>query len=258
MTAALVTLAFAMLLGVLLWLVSLRLRDVSIIDIAWGPAIAMMVDIAAWMAPWPGKRAFLALILVNAWGLRLAVHIGRRHRGEDRRYAAMRQKFGRNWWWWSFFQVFLLQVILIWLLPAPLQAAVRPGAPLGWLDIAGAVLAVGGMIFEAVADAQLARFQRDPASKGQVLDRGLWALSRHPNYFGETVLWWGFFLLGFAASGNGWLLLSPIVMTLLLLKVSGVSLMEEKMEERRPAYAAYKREVSAFVPWLRKPSPPPH
>jgi steroid 5-alpha reductase family enzyme len=253
MTAPLVTLAFALCCGALLWLVSLRLRDVSIIDIFWGPGVAAMVDIAAWMAPGAGSRAFLALILVNAWALRLALHIGLRHRGEDRRYAAMRQKFGRRWWWWSFFQVFLLQIILIWLLPAPLQAAIRSDAPLGPLDLLGGGLAVAGLLFEAVADAQLARFQNTPGNKGQVLDAGLWRLSRHPNYFGETVLWWGFFLIGFAAGANWWLLLSPVVMTLLLLKVSGISLMEDGVEERRPAYAAYKRRVSAFVPWFRKP-----
>ena len=247
-----VTLAFALCCSVLLWRVSLRLKDASIADIFWGPGIAAMVDIAALMAPGAGNRAFLGLVLVNAWALRLGLHIGLRHRGEDRRYAAMRQKFGRHWWWWSFFQVFLLQVILIWVLPAPLQAAVQPGEPLGWLDGIGASLAAGGLLFEAIADAQLARFRRDPGNRGQVLERGLWGLSRHPNYFGEAVLWWGFFLLGFSASANWWLLLSPLAMTLLLLKVSGVTLMEERMEERRPDYAAYQREVSAFIPWPRQ------
>jgi steroid 5-alpha reductase family enzyme len=250
MTEPLVTLGVALASGVLLWLLSLRLKDASIIDIFWGPGIAMMVDIAAWMAPQGHKRAILALVLVNAWALRLSLHIGLRHDGEDRRYAAMRQKFGPRWWWWSFFQVFLLQTILIWLLPAPLQAAVGPGPELGILDAIGLGLALAGLLFEAVADAQLARFRRDPSARGKVLDTGLWAFSRHPNYFGEAMLWWGFFLLGFAAAGNWWLLLSPLAVTLLLLKVSGVSLMEEKMEERRPAYAAYKRRVSAFVPWF--------
>jgi len=253
MTPALVTLGVALAAGVLLWLLSLRLKDVSIIDIFWGPGIAAMVDIAAWMAPLGHKRAFLALILVNAWALRLSLHIGLRHDGEDRRYAAMRQKFGRRWWWWSFFQVFLLQTILIWLLPAPLQAAVGPGPELGILDGVGLGLALAGLLFEAIADAQLARFRRDGAGTGKVLDTGLWAFSRHPNYFGECLLWWGFFLLGFAAAGNWWLLLSPLAVTLLLLKVSGVSLMEDGVEERRPAYADYKRRVSAFVPWFRKP-----
>jgi steroid 5-alpha reductase family enzyme len=252
MTAPLTTLAFALGCGVLLWLVSLRLKDVSIIDIFWGPGIAAMVDITAWIAPLGGIRAFLVLLLVNAWALRLSLHIGLRHHGEDRRYAAMRQKFGPQWWWRSFFQIFLLQVILIWLLPAPPLAAIRPGAPLGLLDGLGAGLALAGMLFEAVADAQLARFQKDRSNKGKVLDTGLWSLSRHPNYFGEATLWWSFFLIGFAAGGNWWLVLSPLAITVLLLKVSGVSLMEEGVEERRPAYADYKRRVSAFVPWFPK------
>ena len=255
MTVSLATLVFVLCCGALLWLLSLRLKDVSIIDIFWGPGIAVMVDIAAWMAPQINNRAFLALILVNAWALRLALHIGLRHRGEDRRYAAMRQKFGPHWWWWSFFQIFLLQVILIWLLPAPLQAAILSGILLGPLDLIGAGLALTGLLFEAVADAQLARFQKNPVHKGRVLDSGLWRLSRHPNYFGETLLWWGFFLIGFSASGNWWLLLSPLVMTLLLLKVSGISLMEDGVEDRRPAYAAYKRKVSAFVPWFPRQTP---
>ena len=255
MTVSLATLVFVLCCGALLWLLSLRLKDVSIIDIFWGPGIAVMVDIAAWMAPQINNRAFLALILVNAWALRLALHIGLRHRGEDRRYAAMRQKFGPHWWWWSFFQIFLLQVILIWLLPAPLQAAILSGILLGPLDLIGAGLALTGLLFEAVADAQLARFQKNPVHKGRVLDSGLWRLSRHPNYFGETLLWWGFFLIGFSASGNWWLLLSPLVMTLLLLKISGISLMEDGVEDRRPAYAAYKRKVSAFVPWFPRQTP---
>ena len=255
MTVSLATLVFVLCCGALLWLLSLRLKDVSIIDIFWGPGIAAMVDIAAWMAPQINNRAFLALILVNAWALRLALHIGLRHRGEDRRYAAMRQKFGPHWWWWSFFQIFLLQVILIWLLPAPLQAAILAGISLGPLDLIGAGLALTGLLFEAVADAQLARFQKNPVHKGRVLDSGLWRLSRHPNYFGETLLWWGFFLIGFSASGNWWLLLSPLVMTLLLLKISGISLMEDGVEDRRPAYAAYKRRVSAFVPWFPRQTP---
>jgi steroid 5-alpha reductase family enzyme len=247
------TLVFGLGCSVLLWLVSLRLRDVSIIDIFWGPGIALMVDLHAWLAGAAGMRAWLAIFLVNLWGLRLAAHIGARHHGEDHRYGAMRKKFGPRWWWWSFFQVFLLQIILIWFLPAPLVAAVRSGAlPLTWLDFAGAALAVTGLVFETVADWQLARFQRDPANKGQVMDRGLWGLSRHPNYFGEAVMWWGFFLIGFAGSGAWWIMLSPAIITLLLLKVSGVTLMEDGIAERRPAYAAYKQRVSAFVPWPPK------
>jgi steroid 5-alpha reductase family enzyme len=127
-------------------------------------------------------------------------------------------------------------------------ATLSSHAPMGWLDYAGAGLAGAALIFEALADFQLTAFRNDPASQGKVLDRGLWAWSRHPNYFGETVMWWGYFLLGFSAAHQWWLILSPLVMTFLLLQVSGVTLMEDKIEDRRPGYADYKRRVSAFLP----------
>ena len=250
MIAPLATLLFALGSGVLLWLLSLRLKDVSIIDIFGGPGIAAIVNISAWLAPETGARCWLALFLVNIWALRLAAHIWARHRGEDHRYRAMRKKFGPRWWWWSFFQIFLLQIILIWFIPAPLVAAVQSGSlPLTWLDAAGAALAVAGLLFETVADAQLNRFRRDAANTGKVMDRGLWRLSRHPNYFGETMMWWGFFAIGLAGGAAWWSALGPAIVTLLLLKVSGVTLMEDGIEDRRPEYAAYKKQVSAFVPW---------
>jgi steroid 5-alpha reductase family enzyme len=233
---------------VTLWLVSLKLKDVSIVDIFWGPGIAGVVDIVATLSHSGGPRAATALFLVNCWAVRLAAHIFARHRGEDHRYAAMRQKFGARWWWWSLFQVFLLQVILIWFIPAPLVAAMLTRGPLTALDDLGIGLAAAGLVFESIADLQLARFRSLPANAGKVLEQGLWAWSRHPNYFGEAVMWWGFFLIGFAASHAWWLVLSPILMTVLLLQVSGVTLMEREITDRRPAYAAYRRRVSAFVP----------
>jgi steroid 5-alpha reductase family enzyme len=179
----------------------------------------------------------------------LAAHIWARHKGEDRRYTVLRTQFGRNWWWMSLVQVFLLQAILIWFIPAPLVTAVLFSHRLmGWLDYLGIAVAACGVLFEALADFQLAAFRADPASKGKVMDRGLWSWSRHPNYFGECVMWWGYFSIGFAASHMWWLLLSPLLVTFLLLQVSGVALMEDKIDERRPAYAEYRRRVSAFVP----------
>lgn len=244
-----VTLVFLLASGLLLWLLSLRLKDVSIIDIFWGPAIAVVVDIAAWQVPEVSERGFLALFLVNLWALRLAFHIWERHRGEDHRYGAMRKKFGAKWWWWSLFQIFLLQIILIWLIASPLAAAMAGSSALGVLDYAGFGLAVLGLGLETASDAQLARFRRDPANAGKVMDRGLWAWSRHPNYFGETMLWWGFFLIGIGGGAAWWTIVSPLIMTVLLLKVSGISMMEDGMDDRRPAYADYKRRVSAFIPW---------
>jgi steroid 5-alpha reductase family enzyme len=149
--------------------------------------------------------------------------------------------------------VFLLQAILIWFIPAPLVAAVLYSrVPMGWLDYLGVGVAASALVFEALADSQLAAFRADPANQGRVMDRGLWGWSRHPNYFGEAAMWWGYFAIGFAASHMWWLLLSPLLITFLLLQVSGVSLMEETMDARRPGYAEYKRRVSAFVPMRPK------
>ena len=253
MTPPLWGLAFVAGSALVLWLISLKTRDVSIIDIFWAPGIAAVVDIAALLSDASGPRASAALFLVNLWAVRLAAHIFARHDGEDHRYAAMRHKFGARWWWWSLVQVFLLQAILMWFIAAPLVAVMLSSrAPMGVLDYLGVGIAAAGFLFEALADVQLARFRLDPRNKGKVMDRGLWRWSRHPNYFGESVMWWGFFLLGFSAAGAWWLILSPVVVTLLLLQVSGVTLMEDKIEDRRPAYADYKRRVSAFVPWPPK------
>jgi steroid 5-alpha reductase family enzyme len=246
-------LIFVLSTSLLLWLLSLRLKDASIADIFWGPGMACVVDITAWLGGAGGTRTSAVLLLVNLWAFRLAAHIWARHKGEDRRYAVLRQHFGRNWWWLSLIQVFLLQAILIWFIPAPLVAALLYShMPMGWVDYLGIGLAAAGLIFETLADSQLAAFRTDPASRNQIMDRGLWAWSRHPNYFGECVMWWGCFVIGYAASHQIWLLLSPVVVTWLLLKVSGVSLMEETIASRRPGYAAYRRRVSAFVPWRPK------
>ena len=245
-------LAFAILSVTALWLVSLRLEDASIIDIWWGPAIALAADLAAFGGAPLGIGAIAALGLVNLWAIRLGAHIFIRHRklGEDYRYAQMRAKFGSRWWWWSLFQVFLLQGILIWVVALPLIVTAMQGQlRLGLGAIAGFLLAAGGLIFEAVADAQLTRFRADGANKGRVMDRGLWAWSRHPNYFGDTMMWWGFFVIGWSASGSWWLLESPVIMTVLLLKISGVSLLEETITLRRPGYGDYMRRTSAFIPW---------
>ena len=243
-------LIFCLSAAALLWLLSLRLRDASIADIFWGPGIAAVVDIAAWLGHAGGERTSVVLFLVNLWGIRLAAHIWSRHQGEDRRYAAMRKHFGLRWWWLSLPQVFLLQAILIWFIPAPLVAAVLYGhRPVGWVDYLGIGLAAAGLIFEALADFQLAAFRADPGNKGKVLERGLWAWSRHPNYFGEAMMWWGYFAIGFSASHMWWLILAPLLLTFLLLQVSGVALMEDGIDTRRPGYAAYKRRVSAFLPW---------
>jgi steroid 5-alpha reductase family enzyme len=236
-----------------LWLVSLPLRNASIIDACWGPAFA----VAAWGAalqaglPLGSTRAALALALVSLWAVRLSLHLLVRNtgHGEDPRYAAMRRGHGDRFWWVSLFTVFLLQAALAWTISLPVQLAVLSTGPLGWLDALAALTWLIGFAFETIGDLQLTRFRRDPANRGRALDTGLWRYTRHPNYFGDALLWWGFGLLGLAA-GAPWTLFAPALMTFLLLKVSGVALLEKGMAERRPAYRDYVERTSAFIPWF--------
>lgn len=235
-----------------LWLVSLPLRNASIVDAFWGPAFA----VAGWGAalaagvPLGSPRTALALTLVTLWAARLALHLLIRNagHGEDPRYASMRRGHGARFWWVSLFTVFLLQAGLAWAISLPVQLAVLSGGPLGPLDGLAALAWLAGFGFEALGDLQLTRFRADPANRGRALDTGLWRYTRHPNYFGDALLWWGFGLLGVAA-GAPWTLFAPALMTFLLLRVSGVALLEKGMAERRPAYRDYVERTSAFLPW---------
>jgi steroid 5-alpha reductase family enzyme len=238
-------------LFVALWLVSLVARDASLVDLLWGPAFAAVAwtSVAAFG---PSPRGLLSAGLATAWAARLAIHLARRNlgRGEDYRYREMRARHGARFPLVSLGTVFLLQAALAWVVSLPLQVAARP-APIDALAAAGAIVAAAGIAIEAFADAQLARFRRDPASRGQVMDRGLWRWSRHPNYFGDAVVWWGFGLMGLSAP---WSLFGPLVMTVLLVRVSGVALLEKTISHRRPGYAEYVARTSAFVPWPRRRS----
>lgn len=248
-------LASALLLAccmVALWLVSLHLRDASVADPFWGLGFALVAASALLLAE-PSPRAVLAASLAAAWGLRLTAHLASRwgrSAEEDRRYRAMRASWGPRFPAVSLFTVFLLQGALLWAVSLPLQAAIARGgsAPLGLLDLAGAALFLTGLAFEAVADAQLARFLRDRSRRGGVMRSGLWRYTRHPNYFGDALVWWGLGLLG-AAAGEAWSLAGSALMTFLLVRVSGVALLERDIGERRPGYAAYAATTSAFVPW---------
>jgi steroid 5-alpha reductase family enzyme len=198
--------------------------------------------------------SWFLLALVAIWSLRLSIHLAQRNAGksEDHRYAAMRQRnprFARN----SLVTVFGLQALLAWLISAPLAAAISTPAEWGLLHLLALLLFATGFYFEAVADWQLARFRSNPENRDKVLDTGVWGLSRHPNYFGEACIWWSFYLFAVAA-GAAWTLFSPLIMTFLLLKVSGVSLLEKDIAERRPGYRRYVETTSAFLPWFpRKP-----
>lgn len=242
----------------LVWALSLRLRDASIADVFWGGGFAL-VGILSLLVAGPSPRGLLAAALVVIWGLRLTVHLGRRWRGkgEDRRYRAMREAWGDRFPVVSLFTVFLLQGALLWMVSTPVQASAALGAarPLGWLDALGVALWAAGLGLEAAADAQLSRFLARPESARQVMQEGLWRYSRHPNYFGDALLWWGVGLVGIAA-GAAWALAGPALMTLLLLRVSGVTLLEKDIGRRRPGYAEYTARTSAFFPWPpRRPAP---
>jgi steroid 5-alpha reductase family enzyme len=193
-------------------------------------------------------------LLITLWGGRLSLHIFRRNhgRGEDPRYRAMRTSHGQSFWWRSLFVVFWLQGALLWFVAIPVFVAIRAPQPasLTIFDLAGVVIFAVGFTFEAAGDHQLARFKVDPANHGKVLDRGLWRYTRHPNYFGDATLWWGVYVVA-AATPGGWLTaLSPLLMTLLLLRVSGVRLLEDSLKGSKPGYREYIARTSAFVPWV--------
>ena len=234
------------------WAASLPLRDAGVADHAWSllvaaPALAYAHGLGV------DRRGLLMLGLLLLWAARLALHIflRGRGRGEDRRYRAMRERHGPRFGWRSLYLVFGLQAVLAWVVGWPLLAAFAHPRPLAWADAAGLLLAAAGLLVEAVADAQLARFLRGPRAADAVMDRGLWAWSRHPNYFGEACVWWGLGAMALSAGGlaAAWCLVSPLMMTVLLLRVSGVALLERDIAARRPAYRDYAARTSAFVPW---------
>ena len=242
-------LAVAAALALVGWLASIRLNNVGIADSLW-PVFFILMGLAYLLgATSPGARSWVLFLLLALWGLRLGAYITRRNWGEpeDRRYRAMRAANDPGFWWKSGYIVFGLQGALAWVISLPLLAAILSQAPLGWLDYAAVGLWLGGMLFEAVGDQQLAAFKSRPENAGQVMDRGLWRYTRHPNYFGEACVWWAFYLFALAA-GGWWSLISPILMTWLLLRVSGVSLLEQDIGERRPAYRDYIARTNAFLP----------
>ncbi len=246
----LVALGAVLTMGTLLWALSLRLRDTSIVDIFWGPFFLLQAAIYAALRPSGfDERQLLVLGLVAIWSVRLATHIASRHagKGEDSRYARWREQHGPRWPVRSLFQVFALQGVLAWIIGMPLLVAMSSSAGWGVLDGIGVALWLVGFGFEAIGDYQLTGFMRDPANRGKTMRFGLWRYSRHPNYFGDAAQWWAFWLIATSA-GGWWTLFAPIVMTILLVRVSGVGLLEQTIADRREGYAEYMRTTSAFIP----------
>lgn len=238
-------------IAVAMWLVSLPLRNVSIVDSVW--SLYFLAAAVAYAATTPapdGPRRTLIIVLVAVWAVRLSGYITWRNwgEGEDKRYVAMREKYGRDTFpFMSLIRVFLLQGVLAWVVSLPLLAAVDGDPGIGLLDWLGVAVWLVGFVFEAGGDFQLARFKADPSNEGKVMDRGLWRYTRHPNYFGDFTQWWGFYLIALAA-GGWWALPGPLIMSWLLLEVSGVALLEKNIETTRPEYADYVARTSAFFP----------
>ena len=240
----------------LLWIISVIIKNVSIVDLFWGFGFVLANGFYFLSTEGLAPRKIILLILVSVWGLRLSGYLAWRNigKGEDFRYKQFRSKYGETRYWWvSFFQTFLLQGILMWLISAPLLGAQYYGLNnnTGILDYAGILLWITGFIFESAGDFQLARFKADPSNKGKVLSSGFWRYTRHPNYFGDSAVWWGYGFICLAA-GSIIPVLGSILMTALIIKVSGVALLEQNLKEKKPEYREYIRKTSPFIPWFPK------
>jgi len=234
------------------FLLSLVKKRNDIADLAWGLGFVLMAWTSFLLGSVQGPRGLLVGLLVSIWGIRLAWHIHARNKGrtEDYRYAKWREEWGKWFFVRSYLQVYLLQGALLFLIVLPVLLINNSfGTGLNYLDFVGVAVWLVGFIFESVGDLQLSRFIKDPNNKGKLMQSGLWRYTRHPNYFGEVTQWWGIWLIAISAT-NGWLgIIGPLTITVLILKVSGIPMLEKKMAEN-PEFAEYKRRTRMFVPWL--------
>lgn len=250
------TSSFLFIMGIMasLWVFSLIIKDSSIVDIFWGSGFVLVAWYYAYLTSdgaFDNIRSLILTILVTIWGLRLTIHLGIRNIGkpEDFRYQQFRKEGGKNYWWISFFRVFFLQGIILWVISSIYYVSDASDlTELTTLDYIGIGLWLVGFLFETVGDWQLTNFKKNPVNKGKVLDTGLWRYTRHPNYFGDALLWWGFFMFTLGSS-VGWLFaFSPIFMSFLLRYVSGVPMLEASMSKNKAKYGDYMRKTSVFIP----------
>lgn len=241
---------------VVLWLISVFIKNVSIVDIFWGFGFVLASSVYYYYAEGNGLRMMIVMTLAALWGLRLTLYLAWRNigKGEDYRYKEFRKNYGEHrYWWFSFFQTFLLQGVLMWLISAPILAAMYFGGDksLNSFDYLAIVIWIIGFAFEAGGDFQLALFKSDPKNKGKVLRTGFWKYTRHPNYFGDFSVWWAFGLFSIAV-GSYSPVLGSVIMTVLLIKISGVALLEKSLKDTKPEYADYIKKTSTFFPWPPK------
>jgi steroid 5-alpha reductase family enzyme len=241
----------------LVWLASLMLRDVSIVDPFWGFGFALIATVTFFRTGEATDRKMLLLAFTNVWGLRLTAYLAWRKIGtpEDHRYLAMRDRIGPRFWLVSLFVVFGLQALIMNLVALPVVAGQLDRSPLRGWAILGVALWALGFFVETIGDYQLLRFKADPNNRDEVLDRGLWRYTRHPNYFGDFLVWWGIYFVSLGDEPTWWTAIGPVVMSFLLLRVSGVTLLERSLQHRKKGYAQYMARTSSFIPWPpRSPS----
>lgn len=251
---------FLVLAGILLaymtgwFVVSLIKKRNDVADIAWGLGFVLLTWISFFLGGNKTERGVLVGILVTIWGMRLAIHIYKRNKGktEDYRYLAWRKEWGKWFYPRSYLQVYLLQGVLLYLIVFPVLFINKNSiGGLGILDYIGVAVWILGFYFESKGDAELARFIKNPENKGKLLRTGLWQYTRHPNYFGEVTQWWGVWLISMSLPGAWMAIVGPLTITILILKVSGIPLLEKRMEEN-PDFADYKRVTNKFIPWFKK------
>jgi len=252
----LIALASILSMMFILWIISIRIKNVSIVDLFWGFGFVLACFIYFLKADGLESRKILLSAMVAIWGMRLSIYLAWRNigKGEDPRYRKFRQDYGEHRYWWiSFFQTFLLQGILLWLISAPLLGAqyYSTGNTLTLFDFTGVIVWLIGFIFETGGDIQLARFKADPANRGKVLNKGFWHYTRHPNYFGDAAVWCGYAIICISA-GSYIPVLGSVLMIALIIKVSGVALLEKTLRESKPEYKDYIEKTSAFIPWFPK------
>ena len=245
-----------LILVTLLWIWSVFIKNVSIVDIFWGLGFVVVNTFYVFMSGELNARKIVILTLVCIWGFRLAIYLAIRNigKGEDFRYQEFRQNYGpKRYWWFSYFQTFLLQGILIMIISLPLLGINynNSNGNLEILDYLGIIIWIIGFTFETVGDFQLSNFKRDSKNKGKILHTGLWKYTRHPNYFGDSAVWWAYGIFSIAA-GSYWQAIGAVIMTLLILKISGVSLLEKTLKETKPQYKEYIQKTSSFIPWFPK------
>ena len=239
----------------IMWMISVRIKDASIVDRVWGLTFLIQMGYYTYASPF-SWRASIVLALVAIWSLRLSWHIQSRNQnhGEDFRYQALRKRTGPNFWIISLFSVFLLQAGLSFVVALPMLwiATMSPGTSLGVIDYLGISIWLCGFLFESVSDLQLRRFKSDPSNKGKLLTTGLWSLTRHPNYFGDALLWWGIFVISLSLPYAFLGIIGPIAMTFFLTRVTGVTLLEKDLIKKKPDYKEYILSTPAFIQKISK------